>query len=92
VHLLYIVEFENRVLISIQWAWNYLTFNRKARLITGSDRLPQLVRVEQRFLQPSGPATAKAATGGAATPLRAEDLQPVRTNGKVSPPSSQGDA
>jgi len=35
VHLLYIEEFENRLLILIQWAWNYFTRNRSARLITG---------------------------------------------------------
>jgi NADH dehydrogenase len=34
VHLLYVVEFENRLLVLIQWAWNYLTWNRSARLIT----------------------------------------------------------
>ncbi len=36
VHLLYIVEFENRVLILVQWAYDYFTYNRGARLITGS--------------------------------------------------------
>jgi NADH dehydrogenase len=35
VHLLYLVEFENRLLVLVQWAWSYLTFNRGARLITG---------------------------------------------------------
>ncbi len=35
VHLMYIVEFENRVLVFIQWGFQYLTFNRGARLITG---------------------------------------------------------
>jgi len=35
VHLLYLVEFENRLLVLIQWAWNYITWNRGARLITG---------------------------------------------------------
>ena len=34
VHLMQLVRFENRVLVLIQWAWNYLTFNRSARLIT----------------------------------------------------------
>ena len=34
-HLMYVVRFENRVLVLIQWAWNYLTRNRSARLITG---------------------------------------------------------
>ncbi len=35
IHLMYIVEFQNRLLIFFQWAWNYLTWNRSARLITG---------------------------------------------------------
>lgn len=34
VHLMYIVEFENRLLVLFQWAWNYFTWNRSARLIT----------------------------------------------------------
>jgi NADH:ubiquinone reductase (H+-translocating) len=34
VHLMQIVQFQNRVLILLQWAWNYWTFSRSARLIT----------------------------------------------------------
>ncbi len=34
IHLMQIVRFENRILVLIQWGWNYLTFNRSARLIT----------------------------------------------------------
>lgn len=34
VHLMKIVHHENRVLVLVQWAWNYLTWNRSARLIT----------------------------------------------------------
>lgn len=40
IHLLYIVEFQNRLLILFQWAWNYLTWNRAARLITCEDSPP----------------------------------------------------
>lgn len=36
VHILYIVEFESRLLIVIQWAYDYFTHNRGARLITGN--------------------------------------------------------
>ena len=36
VHIMYIVEFQNRVLVFIQWGFEYLTFSRGARLITGS--------------------------------------------------------
>jgi NADH:ubiquinone reductase (H+-translocating) len=35
IHLLYIVEFQSRVLVFIQWGFEYLTFSRGARLITG---------------------------------------------------------
>lgn len=38
IHLINLVEFENRVLVSIQWAWNYFTRNRSARLITGGQK------------------------------------------------------
>jgi NADH dehydrogenase len=33
VHLMYLVDFENRLLVFVQWAWNYATWNRGARLI-----------------------------------------------------------
>jgi NADH dehydrogenase len=38
IHLMYLVQFRNRVLVFIQWAFLYLTFNRGARLITGTDQ------------------------------------------------------
>jgi NADH:ubiquinone reductase (H+-translocating) len=38
IHLLYIVEFENRLLIVVQWAYDYFTHNRGARLITGEEQ------------------------------------------------------
>jgi NADH:ubiquinone reductase (H+-translocating) len=37
VHLMKLVSFENRLLVFIQWGWNFLTFKRPARLITGAD-------------------------------------------------------
>ena len=37
VHLMYIVEFSNRVLVFIQWGFLYLTYNQGARLITGME-------------------------------------------------------
>jgi NADH dehydrogenase len=36
IHLMYIVTFQNRVLVFIQWAIQDFTFSRGARLITGS--------------------------------------------------------
>ena len=40
VHILYLARFENRVLVSLQWFWSYVTRNRSARLITGGDEMP----------------------------------------------------
>jgi NADH:ubiquinone reductase (H+-translocating) len=40
IHLLYIVQFQNRLLILLQWSWSYLTYGRSARLITGKKSLP----------------------------------------------------
>ncbi len=34
VHIIFLVGFRNRVLVFIQWAWAYLTFDKGARLIT----------------------------------------------------------
>ncbi|HET6933056.1 MAG TPA: NAD(P)/FAD-dependent oxidoreductase [Candidatus Acidoferrum sp.] len=35
IHLIYIVEFQSRIIVFIQWGFLYLSFNRTARLITG---------------------------------------------------------
>jgi NADH:ubiquinone reductase (H+-translocating) len=36
IHLLYIVEFQSRLLVLVHWGFLYLTYDRGARLITGS--------------------------------------------------------
>ena len=33
IHLLYLAEFDNRILVFIQWVWNYFTYRRGVRLI-----------------------------------------------------------
>jgi NADH:ubiquinone reductase (H+-translocating) len=40
VHLWFLIGFENRLLVFLQWAWSYITFQRGARLITGTFRPP----------------------------------------------------
>lgn len=39
VHIMYLVGFRNRISVLIQWAYNYLTYQGGARLITNTDRL-----------------------------------------------------
>jgi NADH dehydrogenase len=46
VHLMYIVEFQSRVLVFVQWGFEYLTFSRGARLITGEAATDSLVQPE----------------------------------------------
>jgi NADH dehydrogenase len=40
VHLMNLVGYQNRLLVLLQWAWNYVTRNRAARLITGASPFP----------------------------------------------------
>ncbi len=35
VHIMFLVGFKNRLLVMFHWGWNWLTFTRGARLITG---------------------------------------------------------
>jgi NADH dehydrogenase len=37
IHILYLVGFDNRLVVFTKWAANYFTHNRSARLITGTD-------------------------------------------------------
>lgn len=39
IHLMYIVEFQSRILVFVQWGFLYLTYGRGARLITGKVKL-----------------------------------------------------
>jgi NADH dehydrogenase len=39
VHIYFLIEFDNKLVVIIQWAWNYFTRNRGARLITGQDAI-----------------------------------------------------
>ncbi|HSM58363.1 MAG TPA: NAD(P)/FAD-dependent oxidoreductase [Candidatus Sulfomarinibacteraceae bacterium] len=66
IHLVYLVEMENRMLVFLQWAWNYLTYGRSARLITRADHqvhrarpLPAANRW-QRAATEDGPAALAA--------------------------------
>jgi NADH dehydrogenase len=40
VHIFFLIGFRNRIIVLIQWAWSYFTYERGARLITGDTTLP----------------------------------------------------
>jgi NADH dehydrogenase len=62
VHIFFLVGFRNRVLVILQWAWQYLTFGRGARLITDTAEQWQLVA------QDAARARTDGAPGGERVP------------------------
>lgn len=38
-HIYYLIEFDNKMVVMVQWGWNYFTRGRGARLITGEQDL-----------------------------------------------------
>ncbi len=47
IHILFLIEFDNKLIVMIQWAWDYFTRKRGARLITNQEGLPSLGVEEQ---------------------------------------------
>lgn len=46
VHIYYLIEFDNKLLVMIQWFWSYFTRKGGARLITGPARVDEAVKAE----------------------------------------------
>ena len=53
VHLMEIVTFRNRLLVLLQWAWSYFSYDRSARLITGRQT------AEPEPIRPTVPSDAR---------------------------------
>lgn len=49
VHIFFLIGFRNRLIVLIQWAWSYLTYERGARLITGDTTLPGWTEHQQEM-------------------------------------------
>ncbi len=43
IHIMYLVGFDNKVLVFFQWGSNYFTRKRGARLITGEELMPRII-------------------------------------------------
>jgi NADH:ubiquinone reductase (H+-translocating) len=39
IHIYFLIEFDNKLVVMIQWGWNYFTRKRGARLITGKEAI-----------------------------------------------------
>ncbi|MDP9161762.1 MAG: NAD(P)/FAD-dependent oxidoreductase [Acidobacteriota bacterium] len=47
IHVLFLIGFRNRLFVLLQWAWSYFTYERGARLITGSTSLPSWMELRK---------------------------------------------
>jgi NADH dehydrogenase len=62
IHILFLIGFRNRLMVMIQWAWSYLTYERGARLITGSDELPGWTEAQPYSSQTAQPPIERNGT------------------------------
>ncbi|WP_375514362.1 NAD(P)/FAD-dependent oxidoreductase [uncultured Nostoc sp.] len=53
VHIYFLIEFDTKLLVVFQWAWNYITRNRRSRLITGRETIVEAKTVNNSVQQPS---------------------------------------
>jgi NADH dehydrogenase len=54
VHIWYLIEFDNKLMVMFQWAYNYFTRRRGARLITGDNPVPPMASVPADLAGDSG--------------------------------------
>ena len=56
VHIMFLIGFRNRIVVMLQWAWSYFTYERAAWLITGASRVVSVPSMEyaERARMPHG--------------------------------------
>ncbi|CAN5845892.1 NAD(P)/FAD-dependent oxidoreductase [soil metagenome] len=89
IHILYLSGFRNRLVVFVQWAWSFFTWQRGARLITGhvgSVLAPpgEPLGTPESSVTPEAREAAEAARTGQAVPADAE------TKGWMSGDAHQG--
>jgi NADH dehydrogenase len=68
VHIFFLIGFRNRLIVMLQWAWSFFTFDRGARLITGKIKWPN---------GPTAPLAPPAASEPIPTTVHAENVPTV---------------
>ena len=59
-HIYYLIEFDNKLVVMVQWGWNYFTRGRGARLVTGigeGKRKDQLQQISPEAKETATPVT-----------------------------------
>ena len=85
IHIFFLVGFRNRIIVMIEWAWSYFTYDRAARLIIGETRtiaVPSLEYAEQ----------AAKLTGQFAQPPSAYQSEQSAAQESQHPPTAAGSA
>jgi NADH:ubiquinone reductase (H+-translocating) len=59
VHIWYLVGFRNRFIVLFNWAWNYLTYKRGARLITGGHAWEGAIKLAGQAENPTAAVKAE---------------------------------
>ena len=72
IHIFFLIGFRNRIIVMFQWAWSYFTYDRAARLITGTS-------------SPFPPAAPDSHENPAAAPLAELQTSGVKADRTTSP-------
>jgi NADH dehydrogenase len=56
VHIFYLIDFRNRLVVLLDWAWAYFAYRRGSRLITGHRLQAGTPRLAAQVLLPAPPA------------------------------------
>ena len=93
IHIIYLTDFSNRMLVLFQWFWNYVTRNRSARLITGefSDSAARAGRTVPAAadLSPTQPLEVAGNRAGVSLTPVMRDSAPAIASGR-SPAATSG--
>src|SRR4051794_29573749 len=61
IHIVYLIGFANRIVVTVRWSWSFLTHGRGSRLITGQPLVPE---IEDPGTTTDGRAEAAASEAG----------------------------
>ncbi len=64
IHIFYLVGYRNRAAVAGEWLWNYITFYRGSRLITGTQEGQECLHHPAPGAEPDPSATLAKADGG----------------------------
>jgi NADH dehydrogenase len=68
IHIFFLIGFRNRIIVMFQWAWSYFTYDRAARLITGTPTpWPPPAADHGQHVSPAATPLAELQTSGAKT-------------------------